>query len=732
MTDPNRPTRRDFLKSAASLTIGFTFAGSAAGDASGSPGDPPASRPPQDRVDAWLRVHADGRITVLTGKLELGQGIRTAIRQVAAEELRTPLDRITVHLAETGVTPDEGYTAGSRSIESSAMSVRAAAATARAALLDLAAKRWRTGRANLSLEDGTIRGPGKSLAFHQLLDGKPIERTVDPGAPVSKNENRRYVGHPVPRDDIASMVRGEPIFVQDLRFPEMLHARVIRPPGYTAGLEAFDDTPLHAEPGFVTTVREGSFLAVVADDEYAAIRLQELATRQARWTAGEPLPAAIPLKDHIRSLPVDSETDRSAGNAGGAIDRSARRHQATYFKPYIMHAANGPSCAVALAENGKLRVWTHSQGVYPLRRSLAALLEMDEEALHVTGVPGSGCYGHNGADDAAAEAALIALRVSGRPIRLQWMREEENAWEPYGTAMLMELEAGLTQEGRIAGWRYGVWSDGHSTRPGGNPASLLPARFLERGHTEPGAGFRGGALRNATPDYRIGDLEIRSHIFRGPLRKSALRGLGAYANTFAIECFMDELAELAGTDPIAFRIAHLDDPRAIACLQRLRAMTADIEPGEHGGIGYAFARYKNSATWCAVAAQVRIDPETGNVRVRKLWAACDAGEVINPDGLRNQIEGGMIQSTSWALFEQVRFDRTHITSLDWDRYPLLRFPDASETEVAIIDRPEEPPLGAGEASQGPATAAIVNAIHAATGVRVRELPIDPALLVSAG
>ena len=388
-----------------------------------------------------------------------------------------------------------------------------------------------------------------------------------------------------------------------------------------------------------------------------------------------------------------------------------------------MHAANGPACAVGLFEKIKLQVWSHSQGVYPLRDTIAAMLGMDAKNVQVKGVPGSGCYGHNPADDVAAEAALMAVEAPGRHVRLQWMRSEEHGWEPYGTAMLMELEATLDDSGRIANWKYDLWSDGHSTRPRGDADNLLPARFLDKGFKAPEGGFAGGAWRNADPYYHIPNLQIDAHIFQGPLRISSLRGLGAYANIFAIESFMDELAERAGANPFEFRVRHLQDSRAVDCVLKLREMVSATQPAKNEGLGIAFSRYKNSASYCAVAALVETDVEVGEIKVKKMWAAIDSGEAINPDGIRNQTEGGMIQSASWTVMERVKFDERHVTSLDWGSYPIFRFSDSPETEVAVIDRPAEPPLGAGEAAQGPAAAAIANAVYRACGRRVRHLPL---------
>jgi CO/xanthine dehydrogenase Mo-binding subunit len=386
-----------------------------------------------------------------------------------------------------------------------------------------------------------------------------------------------------------------------------------------------------------------------------------------------------------------------------------------------MHASVGPSCAVALYEKDALTVWSHSQGVFPLRASLASLVDLPEDKIRIIGVPGSGCYGHNGADDVAADAALVAQAFPGKHVRLQWSREDEHGWEPYGSAMKLSLSANLSGQGEITAWTHDLWSDTHSTRPGGDPGNLLASRYISNPQPLRGRGFLGGGYRNSQPYYNFSAVRVDAHFFQGPFRVSALRGLGAYANIFAIESFMDELAQKAGMDPFDFRLAHLDDDRARTVLKKLREMISQAEEKEQEGIGIAFARYKNTESYCAVAALVNNSGESP--RVKSLWGVVDAGEVINPDGLANQVEGGMIQSTSWTLFEQVQASSKRISTLDWDSYPILRTPDVPETQVAVIDRPDQPPLGAGETAQGPTAAAVVNGLVAAGGPRIRELPI---------
>lgn len=710
--------RRNFLCSLGGLTIGFSLTGirlPLAGRELGTLAD-------DSRIDAWIQLPANGNLRVFTGKLELGQGIKTAIKQVAAEELDFPMERTELLMAETGATPDEGYTAGSRSIESSAMSVRKAAAYAREKLITLAAEEWKVQEASVRCQNGQLVHDDRSVPIHDFLKGRKLSYAVGEPKEIKGKTVRNLVGKPIAREDIAAMVRGTMIYVQDLRFENMVHGRVIHPPSYSSSLASLDTTSVANDPGLLKLVQDGSFLGIIASSEWAAIRLREKIGRLATWSTGTPLPDEKSLKEYLLSLEVSTETDESKDDTNASLGKATIRHSATYFKPYIMHAANGPSCAVARYEDDKLEIWTHSQGVYPLRSSIAAMMHIPEERIHVKGVPGSGCYGHNGADDVAAEAALLARKIPGRHVRLQWMRDDEHGWEPYGTAMVMKLEAGINASGRISAWRYDLWSDGHSSRPGGDPGSLLPARYISNSFPAPEGGFRGGATRNAPPCYETESLQVRSHIFHGPLRTSALRGLGAYANIFAIESFMDELAEKAGKDPVAFRLEHLADPRAKECLERLRKKTKSTDTPGGTGMGYAFSRYKNDATYCAVAALISMDLKKG-LRVEKMWAVVDAGEVINSDGLKNQIEGGMIQSASWAMNEEVHFDQQHTTSLDWYSYPVYRYGEVPHTDVEIIDRPDQPPLGAGEAAQGPATAAVVNAIYRATGKRHRDLPV---------
>lgn len=713
--------RRDFLQTTASLSIGFTLFGcfpqqkDAALETAAAPSTlPPRDIPDGSQMDAWLQILEDGSIQVLTGKMELGQGLTIAMQQVAGEELNTPPEKINIVLADTGLTQNEGYTAGSRSMERSAMQVRRAAAAARAMITSLAAERWDLPADQVQLVDGQVKRLDNNttinlkdvLVGQQLVGGIPEEVALKP------KEEYEWVGRPLPHPDMEKIVRGHPLYVQDLRFSDMVHARVVKPPVYGARLKSWPQE-VQQMPGVLKVVQNGSFLGVLATDEFQAIKAMEALKKGGQWEIDGSLPK------------VDSWADFMALNGGtSGQSKGPANHSAVYAKPYTMHASIGPSCSVALFEEGQLHLWSHTQGVYPLRSSISDLCGLKEDKIRISGVRGSGCYGHNGADDVAADAALLAMAYPGKHIRLQWQREHEHQWEPYGSAMRMELSASLDTDGKISGWDYHLWSDGHSTRPRGNAGNLVSARYLEKPFDFNPRARVGGGTRNAEPYYDISGIKTQDHYVKGQLRVSALRSLGAFANIFAIESFMEELAEIAGKNPLDFRIQHSSDDRSVAVLQKLKELTADIPTDNGEGIGFGFSRYKNTASYCAVAAKVKVDQAAKKVSPIKMWAVIDAGETINADGMKNQTEGGMIQAASWTLKEEVLFEPEQISSKDWSGYPILRYDAVPQTEVHIINRPELPPLGAGEAAQGPAGAAIANAVYAACGKRIRELPIE--------
>ena len=733
-------TRRKFIKDLGYISVGFTLFGACSGVEDpimaarlDYDGKLPGSMGRAKTVNAWLEILEDGTIRVLSGKVELGQGIRTAIQQVAAEELDMDLKKVQVHLAETGVTPNEGYTGASASIQNSAMSVRYAAATARQELLLLASKKLNTAVDNLLLYNGLVKSKQnkESLTFAEILDGEQIEKEVMLPIPIKDNREHRFVGKAIPRPDIEEMVRGQSTYIQDLRFPGMLHARVVRPPRYTSQLISLDDTGLKSEvSGIIKTVRKGSFVGVITEREYQAVKAEQYLKDHSIWTAPIPFPKSENLYAHIKLIASSPETVKNEGDVAAAFEGIGIL-KATYTKPYIKHASMGPACGIAMFDGEILHIWSHSQGIYPMREALATMLNMEPDKIHIKSVPGAGCFGHSTADDAAADAALLAIEYPNTHIRVQWSRHDEHLWDPYGPAMITELEASLDKNNKINSWKTEVWTDSHSTRPNKDAGTLLAARYLENPYQMKSRGYLGGGHRNADPYYGIPNITVNAHYYDGPFRTSSLRSLGSFTNIFAIESFMDTLAEKAGQDPLEFRLNHLEDERAIAVIQKVQALTSTQNNEDGKGIGYAFMRYKNTDAYIAVAAKVTVDKNNGNVGLIKMWAAVDVGEVINMDGLSNQIEGGMIQAASWTLKEEVTFNTTEITSTDWIKYPILKFSEVPEVEVAIINRPSEDAKGAGEVPVPPTAAAIANAIYNASAIRIYDLPITPEKILNA-
>jgi len=725
-------SRREFTAGVGAIVVAFSLDPKAA--LAQQPARLPGSLQTNRMLDAWIRIDADGGATVNTGKVELGQGIVTALAQIAAEELDLPLARVHMISGDTERTPNEGVTSGSQSIENGGTALRMAAAEVRAILLDAAAKKLGTEANALTVAEGTISAAdGRKVTYGELAGAIDLKREASAKTPPKPASAHKIVGRSVQRFDIPNKVTGGVAYVQDMRPAGMLHGRVVRPPRYGSKLESVDEAAAKAMPGVVAVMRDGSFLGVVAEREEQAIKARAALARSAKWTPGPQLPDQAKLYEHLLSLPADSKVVNEKQAPALAATAGAKVLEATYHKPYTAHGSIGPSCALAEFKDGKMTVWTHSQGVFPLRAHLAPALGMKPQDIRCIHTEGSGCYGHNGADDVALDAALLARAAPGRPVRLQWMRDDEFAWEPFGPAMVMKAKASLA-DGRIVDWNYDVWSNTHSTRPGEpGGVNLLAAWYL--GDAKSAAAPReipqpaGGGDRNAVPLYDFPRQRVVNHFIKDmPLRVSALRTLGGYANVFALESFMDELALAAGADPVAFRLAHMQDPRARAVIEAV-AKKADWKPGEKGGAdrgrGFGFAKYKNLSTYVAVVADVEVDRGSGVVRVPRAFAAADAGQIINPDGLINQIEGGMIQSASWTLHEEVRFDREGIKSRDWASYPILAMPQVPKIEVALIDRPSERSLGAGEASQGPMVAAIANAFANATGRRIRDLPLVP-------
>jgi nicotinate dehydrogenase subunit B len=718
-------TRRQFGAAAAG---GIVIAFSPGGTPRAQPHAPLPGDLAQHRLlDAWLRINPDNTATVFTGKVELGQGILTALAQIAAEELGMQPAQIVMVSGDTARSPDEGFTAGSRSIETSGGAIRQVCAEARDILIKLAAKRLSWSFDQLNVQDGVVYDPGKRhVSYGELAASVDLHRRATGKVKPAPAGGYRVVGKPVKRLDIPGKVTGAGAFVQDLRPAGMLHGRVVRPPRYHGILAKTDIRGAKALPGVVAVVQDGSFLGVVAEREEHAVRARAYLQRHTSWIGGEDLPDPRKLYDDL--INADSQDSVVSEKKAPPPSGIARVFEATYTKPHTAHASLGPSCALAQFEGGKLTVWTHSQGVFALRRDLAGALNLDVDAVRCIHVQGAGCYGHNGADDAALDAALLARTVRGRPVRVQWMRDDEFAWEPYGPAMVMKTKASLAG-GKIVEWSSDVWSNTHGMRPGrGGGNNLLASWYLAQ-PLSPAPGGAGGEARNAVPLYAFPGRRISNHfVAEAPLRVSSLRSLGAYANVFAIESFVDELAAAAKADPVDFRIAHLEDKRAaaaIAAVAKAAGWKKDAKGDGAHGRGIGFARYKNAASYVAVVARVRLDRDSGKLRVTHMHVAVDAGQVINPDGLKNQIEGGVIQGASWTLHEQVRFDRQGIISRDWLGYPILTMPEAPHVQTVLLGHPDLPPLGVGEAAMGPAAAAIANAFAHATGKRLRDLPFTP-------
>ncbi|HJS86390.1 MAG TPA: molybdopterin cofactor-binding domain-containing protein [Acetobacteraceae bacterium] len=718
------PLKRRAVLRGGALMVGFVLAGHQHAGGADAPFTGDLARSPY--LDSWIRLNPDGRVTVFTGKVELGQGIRTALVQVAAEELDIDPAQVTLITADTARTPDEVYTAGSHSMQDSGTAIRDAAAEVRGLLVGAAAARWGVAPEQLTTRNGAVSAPdGRRIAYGDLAGAVDLHQPAQPPFALKPPERFTLVGRSMPRLDIPAKLTGVRSYVQDLVLPGMAHGRVVRPFAYGGALLAVDVAEAERMPGVLRVVRDGSFLGVIAEREFQAIEAMRALAASARWAPGRRLPEPGEMAAILQHLPAE---DIVVLDRRDAVSATGRSLEAQYARPYLAHGSIGPSCAVARFDSGELIIWTHSQGVFPLRGAIAEMLRMPAAHVRCIHLEGAGCYGQNGADDAAADAARLARALPGRPVRLQWMREQEQQWEPYGPAMLARARGTLDPAGRIAAWEYQIWSNTHARRPGPTGV-LLAAQSLADPFPPPRPRPipmpEGGGDRNGVPLYRVPNARTVYHFIPSmPLRVSALRSLGAHLNVFAIESFMDELALAAGADPVAFRLDHLDDPRArdVVRLAAERFGWSAARPGS--GRGFAFARYKNLAAYCAIALEVSVDRASGRIKVGRVVAAVDSGQAVNPDGIRNQVEGAIVQATSWTLFEQVGFDTERVTSRDWNSYPILRF-DAAPDSIAVhvINRPGAPYLGTGECGQGPASAAIANAVADATGTRLREMPL---------
>lgn len=694
-------TRRDLIKSGAAVVVGFSFAnrGSAqmAVGADATVGKPTAI----DDVDSFLAVHSDGSVTVYTGKVDLGTGLRIAIRQMAAEELELPVERVTLVEGDTALTPDQGSTGGSTGLTQGGVQVRRAAATAREAF--------------------------RQMTPADLAGGKHFNMKVNPDAPLKNPKTYKVVSQPVLRPEVPLKCTGRNIYVQDFTLPGMLHGRVVHPPVIGARLISVDEALIRSIPD-VRVVRIESFLGVVAKDEWAAIR----AARELKvtWSEGQTLPGSIGLGGYVRNASADKdEMVINRGNTAAAMAGAAKTFTASYYWPNQSHASLGPSCAVADMRDGGLTVWSSAQAPHGLRVNLAKIFGVPVAKTRVVYMDGSGCYGGNGNDDVAADATLLS-RAANAPVRVQWMRQDEHAWDPKGPQQLIDLRAGLDAQGNIAAWDAEMWVP--MNKPGTRPLLSIDAAGMAQDHGQ-GAGLM---TQNADPPYAAGSVRVVAHLIKDtPLRPSNLRAPGKIANVFAVEAFTDELALAAGVDPVEYRLRGLKDPRAIEVVKRTADMFGwkprpasaprPVQGGMQIGYGFAYARYKQAENYVAMAMEVAVERATGKVNVRRVACAHDCGLIVNPNALRNQVEGLIVQTLSRTLHEEVKFDRARVTSVDWNTYPILRFPDAPAIEVALINRPELPLYGAGEAAAVTVPGALANAIFDAAGARVRTAPFTP-------
>lgn len=733
MTD-NGLSRRGFTQSLGIVVATFALSPRAAFNQ--APGTLPFSLRNNKRLEGWVRLEQDETVTIFTGKAELGQGILTALAQIAAEELDAAFEKIRMVGADTSQGPDEQYTFGSQSVEQSGSAIRAACAEARGILVAAAARRFVARPEDLQIGAGIIASPdGKRATFWEVASADPglLRGDIAAATAPKKPNDNSIVGKSVNRIDLPAKLTGARSYVQDMRLPGMVFARVVRPPRYGAKLVSFDDAAVRSLPGVVAVVRDGNFLAVAAKREEQAVAARNALASAARWSDDAVLlPDIADLRGELQRLRAETIVVGTAGQSEPVPDQT-KRVSAEYVRSYLSHGSIGPSCAVAWLRDGRMTVWSHTQGVFPLRGDLAKVLGMPNAQVDVVHMPGAGCYGHNGAVDVALDAALVARAVAGAPVKLQWMRDDEFAWSPLGPGMAMRVEGSLASDGKIVDWSYDVWSNSHAMRPGqAGGVNLLAAWDLSTPFAKSPAPHIpqpfGDGDRNALPSYELPRKEIRNHLLLDtPVRNGSFRTLGSHGNIFAIESFMDELADAAGSDPLAFRLAHLRDPRARAVLQAA-ADKAGWTPGKKGdgrhGRGIAYCRYKSIGMYAAVVVDVEVDRKTGAVKVPRVVIAADIGRVVNPDGAKNQLEGGIVQAVSLTLMEQVVFDRREITSRDWSGYPILRFSEVPSIEIVLMDR-SDPSLGAGEGSLPPTSAALANAFAHATGRRLRALPMTP-------
>ena len=671
-------SRRDLIRASAAILVSFPLKGQ----------ETTKSLDP-DQVESFLAIHPDGSVTVYISRVDVGTGMLIAVPQMVAEELGVAVDRISVIEGDTALTPDTGGTGGSAGLTRGGAEIRQAAATAR-------------------------------RAVDQAGVGAKLSIKSDPKAPLKDPATYSIIGKSIPRPDVPGKCTGRTVYLQDFNVPGMLHGRVVRPPAIGAKLRTVDESSIKGIPD-AHAVRSGDFLAVVAKDEWAAVRAsREL---KATWSEWKELPGSDRLEDHIRNTPIDKDQSIVAkGDVEQALPKSAKQLQATYFWPFQSHASLAPCCAIADVKEDQATIWSSTQGTHALRSNLIKLFGLPGNGkTRVIFLPGAGSYGGNGNDDAAADAVLLSKLVRN-PVRVQWMRHDEHGWDPKGPAQLLDVRAGLDADGRISAWETQMWVP--TNIPGTRAIIAADLAGIAQDHAQ----SPGGVINNADPPYNVPHVKVTAHwVKTSALKISNLRAPGRIGNAFAVECFTDELAAAAGADPVTFRLKGMTDPRAIAVVQRATQMIGwqprpSPNPTLGAGRGFAYVRYNQALNYIAIAMEVSVDRTSGRIAVRRVTCAHDSGLIVNPDAILNQVEGCIMQTLSRALHEEVKFDQSRVTSVDWASYPILTFPEAPAIEVALINHPELPILGAGEGATAPVAAALGNAIFDATGIRLRRAP----------
>ncbi len=746
-------SRRDFLKGTGALVVTFSAAGIAGRRASAQGLGRPGAQ-----LDSWIAIAQDGSVKAWTGKCELGQGLYTAQTQLIAEELVVPLERVALVHCDTDLTPDQGTTSGAQSHHANfnRTNLALAAATAREALLRLAAERLGAPVEQLQVKDGVVSmasDPSKTVSYGSLIGGRTFDLRLDPNAKRRHPRVWTVLGKPVPRLDIPAMATGQFEFVHNVRLPGMLHGQVVRPPAVGATLVKVDESSVAGSPGLVKVVVKKNFVGVVAQKPWQA--LQAANKLKVEWTKGAGLPAQRDFHDFLRRQPARDSLLVDSKDVDQKLARAATVVKSTYLHPYQMHGSLGSSCAVADVRGEKATIWSPTQAVHPHRSTAAMVLGLRPENVRVVFRMGSGCYGLNGAEAVSYDAALLSQAV-GKPVRVQLTRKDEMAWENYGFAFVVDQRVGLDEKGDIVAWDCESWSATLGSRPGPNtPGNVVtgflvgfePAPFAPRSAAPAPTSFNNGS--NGVPSYvagrvgaqplgtgRVESGRVLTHGVRSPFWTGPLRSPQRLQNTFAHECFMDELALAAKADPVAYRLRHIRDPRlANVVSTAAKAAGWETRPSPKprnaksrvaSGRGTACVLYEGDNGYCAMVAEVEVNQETGNVAVKRLVVALDCGPVSNPDGLRNQTEGGALQGLSRALGEQVTWDDQRVTSIDWASYRSLSLGFAAPAiESLLIDQPDAPADGAGETSITIVAAALGNAIFDATGARLRQIPFTP-------